>query len=452
MDVKPPKTIPPQATMPRAALAMLPQSIPNHCTPTNDFLINVSSFFQTCVPTPLAFVSTLVGVLSIVSWLFAQLPQIVKNYKLGSAAGLSIYFLVEWLLGDLTNLFGAVLTHQASWQVVVASYYVSVDVALVWQYIWYSHVKRVRKEKQEDYNSGSRGEGNDDSSNALVGISPVGSTSNISNTRSQGTKRTTDMDGGTAKDRPDAPSQPRQTHKNSVWSTTYSFVGEKASSSHKPIRLQNSPLSPVPSPRTMLLLSLLLTVLTHASPLHSNFQKVNTTPSNPSEFAGRILSWCSTVLYLGSRLPQIYKNHTRRSTAGLSATLFVAAFFGNLFYSTSLITNPLAWSSYPPYGLHGWVGKKGSDRATWIALAAPFWLGAAGVLALDAAVGVQFLMFGERGEENVIMAQDERGRSHWKKVSGWMRGWVPSPSPAPRPEEERPLTKSEARRERYGAV
>ena len=49
------------------------------------------------------------------------------------------------------------------------------------------------------------------------------------------------------------------------------------------------------------------------------------------------------------------------------------------------------------------------------------------MLALDAAVGVQFLSYGER--EAVVRVRDERGRGHWRKVSGWMRGWVPSVSP-----------------------
>jgi len=40
------------------------------------------------------------------------------------------------------------------------------------------------------------------------------------------------------------------------------------------------------------------------------------------ELAGTILSWSSTLLYLGSRLPQLYKNWSRKSTAGLSPLLF----------------------------------------------------------------------------------------------------------------------------------
>ena len=110
---------------------------------------------------------------------------------------------------------------------------------------------------------------------------------------------------------------------------------------------------------------------------------------------GRIVSWLSTFLYLGSRLPQIVKNFLRRSTAGLSLSLFIAAFFGNLFYASSILANPCAWSSYPPNGARGWVGPEGNDRMDWISRATPFWLGAAGVLMMDAAVGVQFWMYGD---------------------------------------------------------
>lgn len=64
-----------------------------------------------------------------------------------------------------------------------------------------------------------------------------------------------------------------------------------------------------------------------------------------------------------------------------------------------------------------------------MARAAPFFLGAAGVLGLDATMGVQFVLYGERDEEKIVKVRDSKGRSHWERVNGWMRGWVPSVSP-----------------------
>ena len=98
---------------------------------------------------------------------------------------------------------------------------------------------------------------------------------------------------------------------------------------------------------------------------------------------------------------------------------------GNMFYSSALATNPSAWSDFGPYGGGGWVGSDGSDRTQWVLAAAPFFIGAFGVLGLDASVGVQFLMYGKGEEEALVVVRDGEGESRWRRVSGWMRGWVP---------------------------
>lgn len=36
-------------------------------------------------------------------------PQIIENWRRGSADGLSIVFIVVWLLGDVFNILGAVM-------------------------------------------------------------------------------------------------------------------------------------------------------------------------------------------------------------------------------------------------------------------------------------------------------------------------------------------------------
>ncbi len=431
------------------AIFDFPSNLPEHCTPTSRVLVRFSSAFRTCVPTPLAFLSTSFGIFSIISWLFGQLPQIYKNYQIQSASGLSIYFLAEWLLGDLTNLLGALLTRQAAWQVVVAAYYVTVDLALVSQYIWYTHVKPRRKGEHlpESTENSPHDRGSGD---ILVGVSP-----------SDGSSETDHTYGGDGSDDKKPSSIPTKTSdsRSSRNQTNFSFsLNEKRDpkSPYQTTKRIPSPSTAVSSPRALLMVSMLSVVLTNASPLYMQDAE-STNPISSYEFTGQILSWCSTILYLGSRLPQIYKNAVRRSTSGLSPTLFIAAFFGNLFYSTSLLTNPLAWASYPPYGLHGWVDAEGSDRKTWVTLAVPFFLGAAGVLAMDAIVGVQFLVFGDG--EKILRVEDRNGRSRWRRVSGWMRGWVPSPSPARRMEEvveddeRRPLVERRGSGENgYGAA
>ena len=421
-------------------------SLPEHCTPTSQYLINFSSAFHSCIPTSLAFLSTALGIFSIISWLCAQMPQLYKTYQLQSASGLSIYFLGEWLLGDLSNLVGAILTSQAWWQVVLACYYVFVDVLLVSQYIWYTHLRSYRKAATIGYDSGT--DRPDGGSGEVLAVVPQSDEDSTRTTHTEERKSNTKA--------LDTPAKPRggQGPPRDI-SSSYSKEKETIGSFKRSIRREGIP-SVGSSPRSLLLLSMLCVVLTNASPLQLH-PKDESPSMSSSELAGRIISWCSAVLYLGSRLPQIYKNSVRRSTAGLSPTLFIAAFFGNLFYSTSMLTNPLAWNSYPPYGLHGWVGPEGSDRTAWVISAAPFWLGAAGVLTLDATIGVQFLMFGEGDVEKVVLFHDREGRSRWRRVSGWMRGWVPSPSPSATEEVDngdtrRLFDRRESRGSGYGAA
>lgn len=411
---------------------MLAGRLPDHCEPKNSFLVDVSSTFHTCVPTPLAFISTALGVLSILSWLFAQLPQILKNHKLKSASGLSIYFLAEWLLGDLTNLLGALLTRQAAWQVVVAAYYVTVDVCLVNQYFWYEHFRPWREKRLRDAAPDYDHRGDDTLREVLIEIH-----------QSQGRSPPSSMDEGDRKTNDQSsrsPATPKPFRNvNYSWSPKEKNT---PSSSYRTIRRPpHSPSSGI-SPNTLLVISLIFAVLAKASAMPISSQDHTSPPdqSETVEAAGRVLSWMSTLLYLGSRLPQIYRNNKRRSTSGLSPTLFIAAFFGNLFYSSSLVANPLAWNDAPPYGLRGWADAEGNHRMTWIGLATPFFLGAAGVLAMDAILGIQFLIFGEaEAAPKVVVLRDHRGRSHWRKVSGWMRGWVPSPGPMKGGEDARPL-------------
>ena len=392
-------------------------SLPPHCSPTAPFLLDLSTYFHTCIPTPQAFVSTLLGTLSIISWLFAQMPQIYKNFQIKSTAGLSIFFLAEWLLGDATNLLGALFTKQATWQVIIASYYVFVDMCLVFQYFWYTYyTPRVYGESLHSSSSSVRSDGESD---VLNGLSPINT-----NFREE--------DASSLSVDEESPIKSPQTRPMDA--PQFSQVKwEKAESSARSLRLGDKfGQSWIGSPRTMLFATTVASLASSSRAAPVPFPSdhyAHTTHllrvETPLEIAGTIIAWCSTLLYLGSRLPQLYKNFKRQSTAGLSPLLFFAAFCGNSFYSTSMLTNPNAWNDFGPYGGHGWADHDGSRRWAWVARAAPFFLGAAGVLGLDAMMGIQFLMYGEK-EAKVVKVRDGKGHSHWERVNGWMRGWIPT--------------------------
>lgn len=90
---------------------------------------------------------------------------------------------------------------------------------------------------------------------------------------------------------------------------------------------------------------------------------------------GRISAWLCALLYITSRIPQIWENHIRRSVAGLSILLFIAAFSGNLLYTISVLSNPEA------------VGK---GARVYLQESLPFLLGSGGTLVFDLIIVVQW--------------------------------------------------------------
>ncbi|KAH4188216.1 hypothetical protein HBH98_101710 [Parastagonospora nodorum] len=440
-------------------------SLPANCEPANQFLYHLSATFHTCVPTNLALVSTLLGTCSIISWLFAQLPQIYKNHKLKSTSGLSAFFLTEWLLGDVTNLLGCLFTGQASWQIIIASYYVFVDCCLCAQWVWYEllHHGRPLRPIWGRWSSGNGSPGNGPSGMHQVtnAKTPPNDTKDASSDSSE-RPRSDPVDAFRIPNFARSPAP-------DLWLNS----PQTGSSPNPQIRRVAASSSPMPSPKTVLYISLIFAVLSQSTlakpispfapaPYHARTvtHHTITTSSTATQTAGKVFSWMSTFLYLGSRLPQLYMNQIRKSTAGLSPTLFAAAFFGNLFYSSSLLTNPCAWFDYAPGEGAGWVDPEGSNRENWVLRATPFFLGAAGVLIMDAAVGLQFWYFGDnepesRGraqDDDVIITVDDHGKLkrrhlHWRRVSGWMRGWAPAVSVAATPTVSRATTPADTPRE-----
>ncbi|RDW76597.1 PQ-loop repeat-containing protein [Aspergillus mulundensis] len=424
--------------MPPPLIDFVAPSLPQHCEPTSPFLATLSSYIHICLPTPLALLSSTLGTLSIISWLFAQLPQIYKNFQLQSTSGLSIFFLIIWCLGDMGNLLGALFTRQAGWQVIIAGYYVCVDVALVFQFFWYTHYKGRR---DDDFATLSRYDDDTAHPRVIEGISFSDDSSSVIGPSPRASA------GSDSKDVPDI----KDRLAGVVNTASSSYSNEKMSSSRRSIARSgsNSGMQNTAA-RTMLLASMLCAVAANAAPTEAD-------PVPPSsgltlEFFGTIFSWMSTVLYLGSRPPQLYKNYRRKSTAGLSPLLFMAAFCGNFFYSSSLLTNPNAWYDFAPYGGGGWADADGNNRVDWVKRAIPFFLGAFGVLFLDGSMGVQFLMYGSDDDSVIEVEDPKRGRSRWKRVHGWMRGWIPSPSRKQTDTSPEGQSLLEGDRQRYGAV
>ncbi|XP_071654672.1 lysosomal amino acid transporter 1 homolog isoform X2 [Patagioenas fasciata] len=101
-------------------------------------------------------------------------------------------------------------------------------------------------------------------------------------------------------------------------------------------------------------------------------------PFTRSEIIGFTIGSISSVLYLCSRVPQIYTNYKRKSTAGVSYSLFALVMLGNSLYGLSvLLKNPEPGQGEGDYVLH---------HLPWL-------VGSLGVLSLDVVISFQFLAY-----------------------------------------------------------
>ncbi|XP_063410863.1 lysosomal amino acid transporter 1 homolog [Mytilus trossulus] len=103
-----------------------------------------------CVTNSNEYASDIFGLLSIALWVFVSTPQMVSNCRnIQGVAGISVFLITQWTLGDTTNLIGSILTGQMPLQIYLAVYFVFSDLVLFSQYIWYQVWRRKQKKKAQ---------------------------------------------------------------------------------------------------------------------------------------------------------------------------------------------------------------------------------------------------------------------------------------------------------------
>lgn len=72
----------------------------------------------------------------------------VENYRQGSAAGVSLLFLLVWMLGDIANLIGSVWADLVPTVIALAIYFCIADSVLILQCLYYNAMN-ARAEKKK---------------------------------------------------------------------------------------------------------------------------------------------------------------------------------------------------------------------------------------------------------------------------------------------------------------
>lgn len=97
----------------------------------------IDDLFGQCIHGTRETVGFWMGLLATAIWMYAQIPQIVTNFKLRSTDGLSLGFLALLSCADLASLIGAILNRGLRTQIISAAWFVLDDTICALQCLYY---------------------------------------------------------------------------------------------------------------------------------------------------------------------------------------------------------------------------------------------------------------------------------------------------------------------------
>ncbi|KAB8292173.1 hypothetical protein EYC80_007916 [Monilinia laxa] len=324
-------------------------------------------------------ISGICGSISIACWIVVFSPQIIENWRRGSADGLSLQFIIIWLAGDVFNIWGAVLQGVLPTMIILAVYYTIADIVLLGQcfyykgFTWRDEVKPPPTLPKPTYAAVTAGTSEPTETTGLL----TGHERRSSSISAQHLSPVVPLldppkpdDAPTIKNA--KPTSPLQTFLFNFFSILLVciagvlgwWISSTSPSSSSPTK------GPSPQPPSF-------------SPL------------------GQTFGYLCAILYLSSRIPQLLLNHRRKSTEGISMLFFLFACIGNLTYVLSIFAYEapcVTASKYGYKGAHPYQCAPGEARAEYlhyIAVNASWLVGSAGTLLLDAGVFVQFFLYGD---------------------------------------------------------
>ncbi|VEU21075.1 DEKNAAC101963 [Brettanomyces naardenensis] len=331
--------------------------------------------------------------MSIGSWVFAQIPQVIKNYIEKDVEGLSLGFLSSFMVADFLNLSSCFFNDAMLFQILLSFYNCAVDIVLAVQYAYYSRVyqgpkygisvrhkrkKKERSKKNNGHTSSPRSSLWQNLQNYAEGDTHVvGSNSKPAATSSASST-----------------SAPNPLQTTQISSSIGSSIG-LAKAVTTGIVMGLSKVQGMPIAARM------LQVAEEKENNSAIYRVIHYLLTLDFEHLAKILGWTSALLYCVSRIPQILTNIRYKSTLGVSLHLILFAWIGNLFYAISLITNEDAIAG----------GKRAVDF--W-AIQLCYLVGAVGTVLFDSWVLIQWLYYDilEFCEEEFFDDEDQPLRVH----------------------------------------
>ncbi|KAK9316339.1 PQ loop repeat-domain-containing protein [Lipomyces starkeyi] len=280
--------------------------------------------------------SGILGSISIACWVVLLVPQLVDQWKLKSSEGVSLLFLTAWLLGDVANLLGALWAHLLRNVVLLAVWFVFADALELSSAFYYRFIHQNSIKDRSHPNS------------------------------------------------EETPVIPLDEDEVEFTADDVPLLSNNLTTSATPILDGIRPDGAIPSqkaPNPWLHYGVPILAVCLAGFIGYQFSSdIDTNEEERSDdglpLGPQILGYISALLYLSARIPQIIKNHKKRSVHGLSLLFFIYSTMGNVTYAFQIILYS-------------------SDRR-YILLNFPWLLGSLGTVLQDAIIFVQFYIYRER--------------------------------------------------------
>lgn len=281
------------------------------------------------------------GSISLSCWLFVLVPQLIENYQMGSADGVSLWFLAVWFLGDITNLLGALWADLVPTVIALAVYFCLADAILIMQCVFYKCLI-ARKVPQGD---GAQSEA-DDPSEPLIARSS--------------------SDTGLPSSRHRRSSAAYQQPNGSASAETLPSISESADSA--PGLIKNAFFVLV-----VCAIGAVGWVIAWKTGAWKPTVIDDGNDDGSDNIAAATLGYLSAICYLGARIPQIIKNFKKKSCKGLAILFFILSLVGNLTYGGGIIFH--------------------STSSDYLIINLPWLIGSLGTIGEDILIFVQFRMY-----------------------------------------------------------
>lgn len=320
----------------------------------------IEKYFKDCVCSLSSEISFGLGLISLICWGIAEIPQIITNFQTKSGHGVSLGLLLTWVIGDIFNLVGCLLEPLTlPTQFYTALLYTVTTVVLLFQTLYYDYWLRWWKSKgfepklealvEEEIRKPLNPKADDDPSKPIPTAASIRAASpridlyymSARSLASSGTPPYGSAYLGTARSGPSG--FPLQDSSSEDDASPSRGRRHRAGAKPKGILSSSVGCGTVVIGSTSLPFQSRAMMEKHVELAGRKILQEAGVRALVGSPYGLLLGWIMAAIYMGGRLPQIYLNIKRGSVEGLNPLMFLFALIANATYVGSILVRSLEW-------------------------------------------------------------------------------------------------------------